>query len=150
LVLLNAADTAVEDEQAVAQQQHQQSDKPLSLTAAAVTAHAKAISAADANADFIAYAAPEKLQAVVPAALRETRKSTDQALMSPKHHHHQIMLPDMPNIKPLMAMSLNRPYTGVCFGSRVQHAAAELGTHSDGPCRQLLVTSAAAAVTEVH
>jgi hypothetical protein len=112
----------VEDEQAVAQQQHQQSDKPLSLTAAAVTAHAKAISAADANADFMAYSAPEKLQTVVPAALRETRKSTDQALMSPKHH--QIMLPDMPNIKPLMAMSLNRPYTGVRFGFRVLQAAA--------------------------
>jgi hypothetical protein len=115
-LLLNAAGTAVEDEQAVAQQQHQQSDKPLSLTAAAVTAHAKAISAADAHANFIAYAAPEKLQTVVPAALRETRKSTDQALMSPKHHHLQVMLPDMPNIKPLMAMSLNRPYTGACLG----------------------------------
>jgi hypothetical protein len=103
--------TAVEDEQAVAQQQHQQSSdkQALPLTAAAVTAHAKAIAAAEASPDFVV-SPPEKLQTVVPAALRETRKSTDQALMSPKHH--QIVLPDMPNIKPLMAMSLNRPYTG--------------------------------------
>jgi hypothetical protein len=103
----------VEDEQAVAQQQHQQGDKQaLPLTAAAVTAHAKAIAAADASPDFV-LSAPDKLQAAVPAALRETRKSTDQALMSPKHH--QVVLPDMPNIKPLMAMSLNRPYTGVLY-----------------------------------
>lgn len=95
----------VEDEQAVAQQQHQQADKQAQpLTAAAVTAHAKAIAAADASPDFV-MPMPEKLQ----TAVRENRKSTDQALMSPKHH--QVVLPDMPNIKPLMAMSLARPYT---------------------------------------
>ncbi|KAF6263068.1 hypothetical protein COO60DRAFT_1699000 [Scenedesmus sp. NREL 46B-D3] len=98
----------VEDEQAVAQQQHQQSDKPLPLAAASITAHANATAAADASPDLVVYST-DQLQSAVPTALRETCKSTDQALMTPKHH--PVVLPDMPHIRPLMAMSLNRPYT---------------------------------------
>lgn len=96
----------VEDEHAVVQAQAA-GEKHVSVTAATVTAHAKA--GVDQSPDYF-MPPPEK----TPAP-REARRSVDQGLMAPMLH---VAVPDMPNLKPLMAMSISRSYTGALGTAR--------------------------------
>eukprot|EP00879_Flechtneria_rotunda_P003513 GHRR01003744.1.p1 GENE.GHRR01003744.1~~GHRR01003744.1.p1 ORF type:complete len:387 (+),score=108.88 GHRR01003744.1:675-1835(+) len=66
-----------------------------------VTAHAVAKDVADASADV---AMPHGDKHIIAAK----RKSVDQAALTPQH---SLTVHDMPNLKPLMALTLNRPYT---------------------------------------